>query len=130
MYDWIMDDLKIIDKSTKTLDELVNVLDSRLFKTLSEPVRIEILRFLLQNGRADIGAIAEKLPQDRSVISRHLSLMSEAGLLKTDKEGRHVFYEINGKAFLEKLEAIVANIKKCLAECCPANICKTSNCKK
>ena len=122
-----MDELKLKDASTKTLDELVSVLDSKLFKTLSEPVRIEILRFLLQNGRADIGAIAEKLPQDRSVISRHLALMGDAGLLKTDKEGRHVFYEINGPTFLEKLETIVANIKKCLAECCPANSCKTSN---
>jgi DNA-binding transcriptional ArsR family regulator len=125
-----MDDLKLKDASTKTLDELVNVLDSKLFKTLSEPVRVEILRFMIQNGRSDIGAIAEKLPQDRSVISRHLSLMSDAGLLKTDKEGRHVFYEINGATFLEKLETIVASIKKCLAECCPANTCKSSICKK
>ncbi len=124
-----MEDQKTIDARTKTLDELVSVLDSKLFKTLSEPVRIEILRFLIQNGRSDIGAIAEKLPQDRSVISRHLALMSEAGMLKTEKDGRHVFYEINGQNFLEKLEAIVANIKKCLAVCCPANVCKISNCK-
>jgi DNA-binding transcriptional ArsR family regulator len=119
-----MDEQKIIDARTKVLDDLVDVLDSRLFKTLSEPVRIEILRFLIQNGRADIAAIAEKLPQDRSVISRHLSLMSEADLLKTEKEGRHVFYEVNGPTFLERLEDIVASIKNCLSVCCPGNICK------
>lgn len=115
-----MDDMKLKSASTKTLDELVNVLDSKLFKTLSEPVRIEILRFLLEHGRADIGAISEKLPQDRSVISRHLNMMHEAGLLSADKEGRHMYYEISGPTFLEKLESIVSSIKKCLTVCCPA----------
>lgn len=125
-----MDDQKLIEARTKKLDELVAVLDSKLFKTLSEPVRVEMLRILIQIGRADIGAIAERLPQDRSVISRHLALMSEAGLLKTEKEGRHVYYEINGPSFLEKVENIASSIKKCLETCCPGNLCNGSFFKK
>ena len=62
-------------------EELVEAVDSKFFKTLSEPVRVQILKYLMLNGRADIQTIAENMPQDRSVISRHLNLMQEAGIL-------------------------------------------------
>lgn len=104
-------------------EELVEAIDSKFFKTLSEPVRIQILKFLMLNGRADIGTIAKHLPQDRSVISRHLSLMEEVGILTSQSETRHVFYEINGRLFLEKIIDITEKIQKCMKECCP-DCCK------
>ena len=104
-------------------EELVEAVDSKFFKTLSEPVRVQILKFLMLNGRADIGSIAENMPQDRSVISRHLNLMQEAGILISEKENRHVFYSVNGKPFLEKLVDITEKINKCMKECCP-DCCK------
>jgi len=45
-------------KKVKAIDDLMQALDSRLFKILGEPVRSEILRFLLLNGRSDISTIA------------------------------------------------------------------------
>jgi DNA-binding transcriptional ArsR family regulator len=102
---------------TEIIDELVEVFDSKLFKTLSEPVRVEIFKYIMLNGRADIGTIAEHMPQDRSVISRHLNLMQEVGILTCEKESRHMFYEINGNAFLDKLENITKQIKKCMELC-------------
>ena len=104
---------------TNILDDLIKNFDAKFLKTLSEPVRLEILKFLMQNGRADIGTIAEHMPQDRSVISRHLNLMHEAGILNCEKETRHVFYEINGNAFIEKIETITGLIRQCITECCP-----------
>ncbi len=118
MYTYSMAAKKATKKATKTVEKLVEALNSKLFKALSEPVRAEILKYLLMNGRSDIGTIAENLPQDRSVISRHLSLMYEAGILKSEKEARHVFYEINGASFLNEFEGIVENVKKCMCECC------------
>ena len=103
----------------KILDELVEVLDSRFLKALSEPVRIEILKFIMVNGRTDIGTIAEKMPQDRSVISRHLNLMQEVGILICEKVGRHMFYEIDGKVFLDRLENITDLVRRCIPMCCP-----------
>lgn len=44
-------------------DELVEILDSRFFKALSEPVRIQIMKFLIINGRSDIGTIADAMPR-------------------------------------------------------------------
>ncbi len=109
-----------ISKSrTEIAEELVEAFDSKLFKTLSEPVRVQILKFLMLNGRADIGTIADNMPQDRSVISRHLNLMQENGILTSQKENRHVFYDVNGQTFLEKLVDITEKIEKCMKECCP-----------
>ena len=107
----------------KIAQEVVEALDSKFFKTLAEPVRIQILKFLMLNGRADIGTIAEHMPQDRSVISRHLNLMQETGILNSSKENRHVYYQINGKPFLEKVLDISEKINKCVKECCP-DCCK------
>jgi len=103
------------------LNELVEAFDSKFFKTLSEPVRVQILKFILQNGRVDIGTIAEHMPQDRSVISRHLNLMEGVGILKNKKESRHMFYEINGQGFIERLTKITELTRRCMDECCPSN---------
>jgi DNA-binding transcriptional ArsR family regulator len=100
-------------------EELVANFDSKFFKVLGEPVRVQILKFLILNGSSDIAAIANALPQDRSVISRHLRFMYEAEILSSKKISRHVFYEVNASAFRKKLENIVAQITKCMSECCP-----------
>ncbi len=94
-------------------------MDSRFFKTLSEPARVEILKLLLASGESDVNSLADKLPQDRSVISRHLNNMYEVGLLNLRKDGRHILYSINGKNFVEKFETILSSMKKCIAhKCC------------
>jgi len=110
-------------KQLDIANRLVDVLDSKFFKTLSEPVRVQILRFILLNGRADIGTIAENMPQDRSVISRHLNLMQEVGILNAEKESRHMFYNINARMFLDRFITITELTKKCLEECGP-DCCK------
>ena len=56
-------------------------------------------------GRADVGEIAKELPQERSVISRHLQVLHDAQIVKATKVGRQVFYEVNGGAIVERLEA-------------------------
>lgn len=114
----IMDTL-YTQKQLEITNQLVDVMDSKLFKSMSEPVRVQIIRFLLLHGRADIAAIAENMPQDRSVISRHLNLMQEVGILNCEKEGRHMFYSINAEAFLERFMNITDLIKKCITECGP-----------
>jgi len=106
-------------QTPKVLDDLVMALDSKMFKALTDPTRTQILKFLMLNGRADISTVAAHLPQDRSVISRHLNMLAEAGLLVAEKETRHRFYTINCETFLHEFENIVVNLKTCIAECCP-----------
>ena len=86
----------------------VAVFDTGFFKALCEPARIAVLRELILLGRADVGAIAARLPQDRSVIARHLQQLATAQIVKAKKEGRPVFYEIDAGAVAERLEGILA----------------------
>jgi DNA-binding transcriptional ArsR family regulator len=98
---------------------IVELFDRPIFSALSEPARLDVLRVLLVDGASDIAAIAERLPQDRSVISRHLKTLHDAGVLKSHRDGRRVIYEIDGSHFIAELEAIVAEAKTLAPHCCP-----------
>ncbi len=86
----------------------VAVFDTGFFKALCEPARIAALRELILLGRADIAAIAARLPQDRSVVARHLQLLAAAQIIRASKEGRHVFYQIDAGSVATRLEGILA----------------------
>lgn len=101
--------------------ELTSIFDSKLFKALCEPVRVEIMRFLTVEGRSDVCTIAAHVPQDASVVSRHLAVLHGAGILRRCKEGRHVFFEVDGPAVVGRLEDIVARFRKIVPLCCPGS---------
>jgi DNA-binding transcriptional ArsR family regulator len=88
--------------------QCVSVFDTGFFKALCEPARIAVLTELILLGRADIAAIAERLPQDRSVIARHLQQLAAANIVVAEREGRHVFYEVDAASIGERLERILA----------------------
>lgn len=100
------------------LQDLEVALDATFFKVLSEPARIDLIKVLLTLNNADVGTIASNMSQDRSVVSRHLKLMQESGLVTSAKDGKHCCYCLNGDAFVERLEAIVGVVKKATASAC------------
>jgi len=112
-----------IQTRVEILKEFADAYDARFFKTLSEPARIHILSYLILHGRSDIGAITENMPQDRSVVSRHLNQMHAIGMLCCEKETRHMYYSIDAQVFIDKLERFVTQIKKCISVCCPPGCC-------
>jgi DNA-binding transcriptional ArsR family regulator len=93
--------------------------NNSFLKALTEPARAALVRELLLHGRMDVGSIAEKVPQDRSVVARHLQTLERAGLARSTKEGRHVFYEIDGDGVLDQLETLTDLFKKLAPVCCP-----------
>ena len=104
---------------TQMARQLTSLLDSNMFKTLGEPVRVQLLEFLIIHGRSDIAQISASFSQDRSVISRHLNAMLSVGLLVSDKESRHVFYAVDSKGLRDKFQTIASEINRCMSVCCP-----------
>lgn len=106
-----------------TREEVANacmeILDTGFFKALCEPVRVEILRQLILKGRSDVNTIAEAMPQDRSVIARHLQQMARVGLLHTETQGRHTFYEIDGPAIVARMSSVTSTLQSLVPMCCP-----------
>jgi len=97
----------------------LDVFDTRFFKALCEPTRVEIIRKLVLSGGCDVGTIAEGLTQDRSVISRHLAVLEQAGICQTRKVGRRVFYDLDGPHNVEKVTAILKAIEPMAYLCKP-----------
>ena len=63
-------------------------------KALSDPVRRDILE-MLRPGRLSAGDIAEKFPISGAAISKHLSVLKDADLIRDTREGKFIFYELN-----------------------------------
>lgn len=101
------------------VDEVVAALDSDFARALAEPVRVQILKILLLAGPLDVAGVAAHLSQDRSVVSRHLSTLHRAGLVRARKEGRNRIYAIDGMQILARFERITQSIRGAIALCCP-----------
>ncbi len=108
------------DSSTRAIECCVgDVLDAALFKALCEPLRVELLTHLAVHGAQDVGEIAGAFPKDRSVISRHLQQLADAGLLHREKRSRHVLYSVNGDNLLGKMEQMLEQVRSLVQLCCP-----------
>ena len=71
-------------------------------RALADPVRRDILN-LLKKGRLSAGEICEHFPITGAAISRHLSVLKEADLIRDAREGKYIFYELNASVLEEVL---------------------------
>ena len=78
-------------------------------KALSDPIRREILN-LLKRGRMPAGEITAHFSVSAPAISRHLSVLKEADLIRDTREGKFIFYEIN-TSVLEETMLWLADLK-------------------
>ena len=63
-------------------------------KALSDPIRRQILE-MLKAGRLPAGEIAEKFPISGAAVSKHLSVLKDADLIRDAREGKFIYYELN-----------------------------------
>ena len=63
-------------------------------KALSDPIRREILN-LLKANRMSAGDIASHFPVTDASVSRHLSVLKEADLIRDTREGKFIYYDLN-----------------------------------
>ena len=71
-------------------------------KALADPIRREILN-LLKHGRLSAGEIVEHFSVTAPSISRHLSVLKDADLIRDTREGKFIFYEINTSVLEETM---------------------------
>ena len=65
------------------------------FKALSDKTRRDILTLLKEEGRLAAGDIASHFNMTQATISHHLSILTSAGLIVDEKQGKYIYYEIN-----------------------------------
>ncbi len=81
----------------------------KTLKALSDPIRREILE-MLKEGRMSAGDIVAKFEVTGASISRHLSVLKEADLIRDKREGKFIYYEIN-TSVLEDIMLFVTGLK-------------------
>ena len=99
---------------------LESLLSSKFFKAMGDPNRIAILCLL--GSRCvplTVREIAEHLPVDVSVVSRHLGILRDAGILIARKKGKEVRYSINTLNLITNLRNIADAFEACCPEECP-----------
>ena len=67
---------------------------ARRFRTLGEPYRLRILQEL-QAGERSVGELVAGLDGNQPNISKHLQILTDAGLIGRRREGTSIFYAIS-----------------------------------
>jgi DNA-binding transcriptional ArsR family regulator len=68
--------------------------NNEAFKALADPTRREILA-LLRRGEMTAGALAEKFDMTKPSMSHHFTVLKEAGLITSRREGQQIWYGLN-----------------------------------
>jgi ArsR family transcriptional regulator len=79
---------------------------SEYLKVMAHPVRLRIIQ-ILRNNRFSVGELARVCEISGTMISGHLSKLKARGILKKQRDGRKVFYQV--------VEPVYRDILACLA---------------
>ena len=78
-------------------------------KALADPIRREILN-LLKDGKMSAGEIVDNFSVTGASISRHLSILKDADLIRDTRDGKFIFYELNASV-LEEIMLWITDLK-------------------
>lgn len=97
--------LEVKKDQLKTEDRAVTYL-SKIFKSLADPMRIKILQNLEKRDYC-VCELIDVLKISQPTVSYHISLLADAGLITTHKEGRKVICKLEKKGLFNKLLNVV-----------------------
>jgi len=87
------------------VEDTVAKLMADFFKTLSHPVRVNVLR-LLKDGERCVCEMIDELDIKQSNLSQHLRVMKKQGLIDVKKDGQRVMYHVEYPSVFEVISAV------------------------
>lgn len=87
----------------------MNVSMQDTLQALDDPTRREILN-LLKQSRMSAGEISNHFSISGAAVSRHLSVLKEADLIRDEREGKYIYYELNATV-LEEILLWISELK-------------------
>jgi DNA-binding transcriptional ArsR family regulator len=91
----------------KTLENEINQLHAEICAGLADPNRIMILYTLSQNPR-NVTELCNELEMPQPLISRHLKVLRERGMVTTERRGTVIVYSLADKRLIEALDLLRA----------------------
>ena len=87
--------------------DLMNVKKAAMIlRAVNHKLRQQILKLIDEHGRMTVTEIYVKLRLEQSVASQHLAILRKAGFVKTDRDGKFIYYSVNHER-LEELNRFV-----------------------
>src|SRR3989337_1834200 len=74
-------------------DKRIFQMHAEICKTLSSPIRLEILTNL-RDGKKSVNEIAALTGVRQATVSQHLAVLRQRGVVSTKREGINVYYEV------------------------------------
>ncbi|BET67298.1 metalloregulator ArsR/SmtB family transcription factor [Opitutales bacterium ASA1] len=90
--------------------ETVEMIAQR-FRAMGEPMRLRLL-MALQGGERTVTELVDALETSQANISKHLQVLTSAGLLRRRKQGLNVFYSIADPSIFNMCEMVCGSLKK------------------
>lgn len=100
-----------MNQSLPHTDEMIRLLDG-----IRDPNRIEIIFLLGKGGSMNVNDIAAKFHISRPAISHHLKVLKDAGIVRSEKTGQEVYYQLDRKVLVEGLRRFADAVENCCKE--------------
>ena len=81
-----------------------------IFQTLSDYNRLGIIRFICEKERS-VGEIVKTTKLSQPLVSHHLRVLKESGILETKRNGPFIFYYIRDKKILDAINLFLELFK-------------------
>lgn len=96
-------------------EAIVFKIKADFLRCLAHPVRLAVLEYL-RKGEASVGEMANRLDVEQSVLSKHLAILRQGGILASRQEKVTVFYSVKDKDVFVVLRPITEIIRKKIKE--------------
>jgi DNA-binding transcriptional ArsR family regulator len=89
--------LNTLPENSDTLKvDLLNVKKASLIlRAINHKLRQQILKLIDEQGKITVTEIYVKLRLEQSVASQHLAILRKAGFVRTEREGKFIYYTVN-----------------------------------
>ena len=81
-----------------------------ILRALNHKLRQQIIRILDENKKLTVTELYVQLRLEQSVASQHLAILRRAGIVKTEREGKFIYYTINNTRIGEIMKCVDALI--------------------
>jgi len=92
-----------------------NKLKAKVFNALSDPVRLEILEFL-REGEKCVCEITPHVRIIQPLVSRHLKILKDCGLVKHRKDGNRRLYSVTDPVIFKIIDSVTVDLMQTLSK--------------
>jgi DNA-binding transcriptional ArsR family regulator len=102
-------------KRDEHIKQMVYEGQATVLKALGQPTRLQILD-LLKEGEHCVCEIFPAINQEQANVSKHLSILKQAGILESRKDGLRIIYRIKNREVLDLLKGVSQMLKDQMQE--------------